>query len=63
MLSSTYGYHISSFEAKLCGQHINKSWLKELEDSFWGTLSATKRPQIVMHFIQKLQGGNSNETY
>lgn len=48
---------------KPCGQHINKSWLKELEDSFWGTFSTTKRPQIVMHFIQKLQGGNSNETY
>lgn len=48
---------------KPCGQHVSKVWLKELEDSFWGTPSATKRPQIVMRFIQKLQGGNSNGTY
>ena len=48
---------------KPCGQHINKSWLRELEDSFWGTLPTTKRPQIVMYFILKLQGENSNGTY
>lgn len=48
---------------KPCGQHINKVWLKELGDSFWGTLSATERPKIVIHFIQKLQGENDNGTY
>lgn len=31
--------------------------------SFYGTIPGHKRPQIVMHFIQKLQGGNNNETY
>ncbi|WP_370847554.1 hypothetical protein [Dialister invisus] len=48
---------------KPCGRHINKVWLKELGDSFWGTLSATERPKIVIHFIQKLQGENDNGTY
>lgn len=48
---------------KPCGKHINTSWLRELENSFYGTVPCYKRPQIVMHFIQKLQGGNSNETY
>lgn len=28
-----------------------------------GTAPCHKRSQIVMHFIQKLQGGNSNGTY
>lgn len=27
---------------KPCGQHISRVWLKELEDSFWGTLSANE---------------------
>ena len=48
---------------KPCGRHVSKVWLKELWDSYWGTLPATERPKIVMHFIQKLQGGNNNETY
>lgn len=48
---------------KPCGKHINTSWLRELENSFYGTVPGYKRPQIVMHFIQKLQGGNNNETY
>lgn len=48
---------------KPCEQHINTSWLKELENSFYGTAPCYKRPQIVMRFIQKLQGGNNNGTY
>lgn len=48
---------------KSCGQHINTSWLRELENSFYETVPCYKRPQIVMHFIQKLQGGNNNGTY
>jgi hypothetical protein len=48
---------------KPCGQYLNKAWLRELENSFYGTVPCQKQPQIVMHFIQKLQGGNSNETY
>lgn len=48
---------------KPCGQHLNKAWLRELENSFYGIVPRYKRPQIIMHFIQKLQGGNNNGTY
>lgn len=47
----------------LLGQHLNKAWLRELENSFYGIMPRYKRPQIIMHFIQKLQGGNNNGTY
>lgn len=53
-----------NFSPKYYLTNSTNGWLADvLENSFYGTVPYHKRPQIVMHFIQKLQGGNNNETY